>query len=58
MSNSETALEFAYVKLWRRVERLKVELDRGSNIQCLRQALEQALDEALVDYTHWQRSGE
>jgi hypothetical protein len=53
MANPEPTLEGAYVKLWRRLHELSVELKRGADNRSVRQKLEEALDESLVDYTHW-----
>jgi hypothetical protein len=46
-------LEPVFTSLWRRVQDLNVELKRNADSRWVSVKLEQALDEALVDYTHW-----
>jgi hypothetical protein len=47
------ALERSYAQLWRRVYQLNADLEQGADMQWVQQGLEQALDEALLDYTRW-----
>jgi hypothetical protein len=46
-------LEPAFTTLWRCVQEMNAALKRGSDARWVSVKLEHALDEALVDYTHW-----
>jgi hypothetical protein len=51
--SDQTTLETTFMALWRCVQQMNAELKRIADARWVTVKLEQTLDEALVNYTHW-----